>query len=57
MTGLLMFANITRLEIMKIANNNLIRELSTKLGEENQRIDSLASTFAYFLAWYVSNDY
>ena len=43
MTGLFMFANVTCLEMMKIANNNLIDQLSTK----NQWIDSLTHMFAF----------
>ena len=34
MVGSFMFTNVTCLEMMKIANNNLIRQLSTKLSEK-----------------------
>ena len=35
MTNSFMFANVTCLEIMKIENSNLMRELSTKLDEKS----------------------
>ena len=37
MTNSFMFAHVTCLEMMKITNNNLIRQLSTKLDEKKSK--------------------
>ena len=41
-----MFTSVTCLEMMKTANNK-VKQLSTKLSEKNQLIDSLMPAFTF----------